>query len=187
MPVYGTRGFTSVATTAEIARRALGRDARTVLLQVGDHDPSGVSIFDSLVKDATTFVRQAVHVAKTVEEDDGGLDLGTRLGADEERMREIARGRAEPKISARRIAITWEQVEEYGLPTAPVSKTKSGGENPHGHDWVGETAQAEALPPDLLARIVKESIEGELDMDRYREEVDAEEADEEEIDEVLDR
>lgn len=182
--VHGTRGFTSISTTADVARRALERDERTVLLQVGDYDPSGVAIFESLVADARAFVWQVVHLAQTGDEK-VAIAAGARLGVSRDWIMKIAEGHANPDLTARRIAITWEQVEEHGLPTAPPAKTKHGDVNPHGYNWVGETAQAEALPPDLLAQIVREEIEGELDMERYREEVDAEGADEDQIDEVL--
>jgi hypothetical protein len=42
-----------------IAARALGRDAPTILLHVGDLDPSGESIFEAMAADAAAFVEAA--------------------------------------------------------------------------------------------------------------------------------
>jgi hypothetical protein len=52
-----------------------------------------------------------------------------------------------------RLAVTPEQVEMLGLDTAPFH---------------GETCQAEAIPPDVLASIVREAIKSRFDMKVYR-------------------
>ncbi len=56
VPVYSSGGFSSLTATYAIAQRALGRDVPTVLLHVGDFDPSGESIFGALARDAAAFV-----------------------------------------------------------------------------------------------------------------------------------
>jgi hypothetical protein len=179
VPVYGTRGFTGLSVIQQIAKRALMRDVSTVILQVGDLDPSGVSIFESMTEDAAAFVRQAGM----------GLIRGTdgvlcgKLGVPRDRIAALREG-AFPRqfdLAARRIAITWEQVQEHDLPTAPPSSKDSRSRN-----WpYPATAQAEALPPDLLARIVQDSIEDTLDIGRYHEELDAEAEDRTAIEERL--
>lgn len=56
VPVYSAGGFLSVTATYEIAERALGRDVPTVLLHIGDYDPSGESIFVALADDVRAFI-----------------------------------------------------------------------------------------------------------------------------------
>jgi hypothetical protein len=56
VPVYSTSGFASLTATYDIARRALERNVPTVLLHVGDYDPSGESIFETIAQDAAAFV-----------------------------------------------------------------------------------------------------------------------------------
>ncbi len=56
VPVYTTGGFGSLTANYEVAGRALARDRPTVILHVGDFDPSGESIFESIVEDAAAFV-----------------------------------------------------------------------------------------------------------------------------------
>jgi hypothetical protein len=54
--VYSAGGFVSLTGTRGIADRALARNVPTVLLHVGDFDPSGESIFTSMAEDAAAFV-----------------------------------------------------------------------------------------------------------------------------------
>lgn len=56
IPVYSAGGFLSVTATYEIAQRALDRKVPTVLLHIGDYDPSGESIFVALAEDVRAFI-----------------------------------------------------------------------------------------------------------------------------------
>lgn len=47
-----------------------------------------------------------------------------------------------------------------GIPTAPPKATDSRSKN-----WIGDTAQLEAIPPDQLARMAVDVIASEIDMD----------------------
>lgn len=167
IPVYSSRGFASVTNSHAVAERALEFWGTTVLLHVGDHDPSGVSIYESLVKDAQSFLLQEREWEHGDISRDGIL------------LAEMAE-KAGPWIRPVRVAITEEQIEEHGIETAPPKKEDSRTKN-----WIGETAQAEALPPDLLQEILTEAIESRLDMDRYEEECGLEKPDEESIDGLL--
>ena len=55
-PVFSSGGFGSVTAKHDAAERILERDASTLVLNVGDHDPSGLSIFDSAAEDVAAFV-----------------------------------------------------------------------------------------------------------------------------------
>ena len=143
VPVYSTGGFSSVTVTHEIAQRALAQRRPTVFLHVGDFDPSGESIFEAMGTDAKSFVRSKLY-SRLGDEDVLWLSRPAPEGA--------------PDLILKRVALTEEQVEEHGLPTAPPKASDSRSRN-----WVGDTCQAEALPPDLLAGIVEEAVLGELD------------------------
>lgn len=56
VPVYSCGGFASLTAVREIVDRAEGRDRPTVFLHLGDFDPSGESIFDSMSEDAAAFL-----------------------------------------------------------------------------------------------------------------------------------
>jgi hypothetical protein len=127
VPVFSSGGFSSLTAVRLIADRALELDRPTLLLHVGDFDPSGESIFEALVQDAAAFVE------------------GDRV--------------IEPqRIDAHRVALTAEQVEEYALPTSPAKNSDS-----RSKSWIGGTCQLEALAPDVLAMLVRDAIEAEID------------------------
>ena len=140
--VYSTGGFSSVTVTWEVAQRIAVRDKPTYLLHVGDYDPSGESIFTSMSQDIGSFVSSEI----------GGYyfpDTGKVEDSDETEF-----------FIPKRVALTEDQVEEFGLPTAPpkASDTRS-------NNWVGETTQAEAMPPDLLEQVVREALDKLTDED----------------------
>jgi hypothetical protein len=179
VPVYSTGGFSSVTVTHEIAQRALKRDVPTVFLHVGDYDPSGESIFESMSQDARMFVRQVVLAAGDEDEvraRNTAETLGGLLSVSEEEVQEIIAGERSPALRPERVALTVDQVEEHGLETAPPKRSDSRSAN-----WIGDTCQLEAMPPDALASTVREAIEGHLDLERYEEECDLEAADKEQI------
>jgi hypothetical protein len=145
VPVYSTGGFSSVTVTHEIAERALKYEVPTVFLHVGDFDPSGESIFEAMGVDAKSFLRSKLY-SRIEEEDVLYFDKPVPPG--------------HPDLVLRRVALTAEQVDEHDLPTAPAKASDTRSVN-----WYGDTCQAEALPPDLLARIVRDAITAELDLD----------------------
>lgn len=147
IPVYSTGGFSSVTVTYETAQRYRAQTRPTVMLHVGDYDPSGESIFTSMTDDITAFL--AGHGSYS-------------------------------SFEPVRVALTQEQVDEHDLPTAPPKRSDSRSAN-----WYGETTQAEALPPDLLASIIQDAVRSRIDDDVLAETLDDEASDQREIDRVL--
>ncbi len=141
--VTGTGGFSSLTVTHAFADRVARRDRPTVLLHVGDYDPSGVSIFESMCQDIGAFTaRKLPYAFHDTEDGTAYNDAG------------------EAWLIPRRVALTESQVAQYDLPTAPPKTSDSRSTN-----WVGSTTQAEALPPDLLGEIVQEAIQEWWDQD----------------------
>lgn len=126
--VHSSGGFYSTTAKYETARRLANESRPTLILHVGDLDPSGVAVFDALAADIRAFISG-----------DSGL------------------GGAVPEFI--RLVVTPKQVKKLRLPTAPPKKTDRRG------GFVGETTQAEAIPPDVLAQIVQDAIESHLDLD----------------------
>ena len=131
--VYSSGGFNSTTAKHEAARRLEDQDA--VVLHIGDLDPSGVAMFDSLEDDIQTFLRD-MHTTGSVHFE--------------------------------RVVLTPEQVNLYELPTAPPKAT-----DPRSN-YQGKTAQAEALPPDVLADEVRDAILQHIDEDIWEETVERE-------------
>ena len=164
IPVYSTGGFSSVTVTYEVAERVVARDRPTVLLHVGDYDPSGESIFESMTQDIGAFV-----VGK----------YGGKWNPETGETLELA-GERPCLFKPRRVALTEAQVAEYDLPTAPPKATDSRSNN-----WLGSTTQAEAMPPSLLEEVVRDAVRSYIDRDAYAEVIEREREDRDAIDGVL--
>lgn len=72
------------------------------------------------------------------------------------------------RVEFQRLAVTTDQVEELGLPTAPPKPTDK-------RSFSGDTVQAEAIPPDELARIVRAAIDDRFDAYAFQGILDVEE------------
>jgi hypothetical protein len=125
LPVISSSGFDSLTMKYELAKDIMEDGRPTVVLHIGDLDPSGVCIFDSVQADVEAFVGNSTE------------------------------------LQFKRIVLTPDQVSLYDLPTAPPKVTDKRGEG------MRETCQAEALPPDTLAEIVKVSVLGYIDGVQY--------------------
>ena len=102
VPVYSCSGFDSLTARRQLARWChdtyVYRGKFPVMLHLGDYDPDGESIFDSLVEDVVGF-----------------------LEVDAPGVAELSR--SSPLF--KRVALTEWQVRHYDLPTAPPKKTSS--------------------------------------------------------------
>jgi len=87
--------------------------------------------------------------------DPSGLSIVDSLAED---VTALAEGLGKYDVEFRRIVVTPAQIEAYSLPGAPQKRTDNRGE------WMDETVQAEALPPDILAAEIREAIEGTYDL-----------------------
>jgi len=114
-------GFDSTTDRYKFAATLSEHERATEVLHIGDHDPSGVSMFLAFLEDVQAFTREL-----------GGSAIFSRL------------------------AVTPQQIGEYRLPTAPPKATDR-------RAFAGETCQAEALPPDTLANILRTAIEERVD------------------------
>lgn len=65
IPVYSSGGFSSLTAVRDIVDRAVTWSGTTVLLHVGDFDPSGVAIFDAIAQDVEQFVEADRQVLTT--------------------------------------------------------------------------------------------------------------------------
>jgi hypothetical protein len=97
VPCYSSSGFDSVTAKHDAARRMLDRDVPTVILHLGDYDPSGVALFENLREDVTALY----------------LDLGgelepyfIRVAVTDEQIERLELSSAPPKKSDRRSVFT---------------------------------------------------------------------------------
>jgi hypothetical protein len=129
--VYSSGGFDSLTAKKTLADRICANGKPTVVLHLGDFDPSGQSIFDSVAADVSAFVEQDKPWATV-------------------------------SVAFKRVALIARQVRQYDLPTAPPKATDS-----RSKSWKGGTCQLEALPPDVIADILRQNINGYIDFDQF--------------------
>jgi hypothetical protein len=89
---YSSGGFDSVTVKYGAAQRIAGRETGTVVLHLGDHDPSGLSILDSAAEDIAAFIAD-LH---------GPEPVFARLGVTDEQIRRYQLPSAPQKATDRR-------------------------------------------------------------------------------------
>jgi hypothetical protein len=147
IPTYSSGGFDSLTAKHDAAERITERDVPTLILHVGDHDPSGLAMFNAVAED----------IEAMADEDFG-------------------------EVTFDRVAVRPEQIRRYNLPTAPA-KPHDKRSAWHG----GGTVQAEALPPDVLVREVRQAVTSLIDFDALAEVQQQEAAEGERVTADIDR
>lgn len=145
VPVISSGGFDSVTVKHEMGR-ALAECPATVL-HIGDHDPSGVHIFSSLSEDVSAF---AAAYSSGIASDSKMLASMAALFPEMAAM-------ADGYVEFVRLAVTPDQAEAHSLPSAPPKPTDRRSFDGY------QTWQCEALPPDVLAEIVRSAIVERID------------------------
>jgi hypothetical protein len=145
--VYSPSGFDGLTTKIETVERIVDRNARarrgrrTVVLRIGDWDPSGRCAIDAFAADVYAFLEEYREPGDDMF---GGISSAVDLS---------------DLLTVEHIAVTEDQVDQHDLPTTPQKATdKRAG-------FMPRTVQAEALPPDVLAGIVRDEIEAHLDLE----------------------
>lgn len=151
VPVLTSGGFNSTTMKYEAARRFITRLAstyqRTLVLHIGDHDPSGVALFDNLSRDVPALARDIIHQEDLLPE-----------GEDLEKMEATGLHAGEVACEFHRIVVTPDQIERFDLEEAPPKRTDS-----RSSTWVGGTVQVEAMHPEDLANEISECVQNEMD------------------------
>ena len=102
IPVYSSGGFNSLTAIRQIVDDCTAYGDNTVLLHLGDYDPSGVSIFERVRDDVTAFLDddlasvsfEAVRVVLTKDQiDEHGLPLDAITTRDERSKTWLRQGR----------------------------------------------------------------------------------------------
>ncbi|MDR7278915.1 hypothetical protein [Catenuloplanes atrovinosus] len=160
---FSCRGYVSQSEQWGAARRFLrylkGGQAITVL-HLGDHDPSGIDMTRDIRERIEAFVTQ-----DWLDEHRAWFD-GESVKASEilAHMRDRI-GDVQP-IEVRRIALNFDQVQQYDPPPNPAKLTDSRASTyvrEHGY----ESWELDALPPDVLAQLIRDNIGTIRDEDAY--------------------
>lgn len=132
VPYFACKGYTSQSEMWEAAQRLkryekAGKD--TVVVHLGDHDPSGLDMTRDI---------------------EGRLQLfGSSVVID-------------------RIALTWEQIDEYGPPPNPAKTTDARYEK-YREQFGDESWELDALEPQVLADLIRDAVQARIDQDLWGE------------------
>lgn len=141
VPVYSSGGFDSLTAKKRLAGRICDIGKEAIVLHLGDYDPSGVSIFESVAEDVSAFV-----------------------------MADRPHGLV--SVEFERVTLTEAQVRDHDLPTAPAKATDT-----RSKTWTGGTCQLEALPPNVIAEILRNAIERRIDWEQLSDDLEAQDQD----------
>jgi hypothetical protein len=175
--VHSGGGQTSLTVVKALADASRAENKPTVMLHVGDNDPNGTVIYQSLAEDAQMFAAQdRVRAARRASEEPTTEQVTEWLGL----------------FQPVRLALTIDQIIDHNvieqLLHIPSDTLRMRGERTKRLRWQaeqiaaggsGDTAQLEALPPDVLAQIVIDAVmefadEKVLEQRREGEQADAE-------------
>jgi hypothetical protein len=145
IPVYSCSGFDSLTAKydlfRDISRAHTYHGRRTVVLHLGDYDPSGESIFDAIAEDVHAFLSEAIP---------------------HKRPEEIA--------MFDRVALTRDMVVEYSLPTAPPKASDSRSRRWAGGQTCQLEALPPDTLADIIRQRIENLLSGEiLEQDREQE------------------
>jgi hypothetical protein len=131
-------------------------------------NPYGIPVLASGGFDSTTFKHD---FARDYSDDDCPTEVlhigdhdpsGTHIFSSlEEDVTAFADGEFAGGISFTRLAVTPKQIRQYRLPTAPPKPTDR-------RSFNGQTCQAEALPPDVMAQVLRSAILARFNQRQYQ-------------------
>lgn len=144
-PYLSCRGYMSASEMYEAAQRIRHRrnlDQETVIIYLGDHDPSGLDMSDGdIPKRFQIFM------------DKYGMDA----------------------VEIRRVALNWDQIEEYNPPPNPAKETDSRFGR-YQELYGDESWELDALEPNVLLALINDTIEEIRNDLMWQEAVEREEA-----------
>lgn len=206
---FSCRGYVSQSEMwsagQRMFRRAMEHNQRTVILHLGDHDPSGIDMTRDIEERLRNFCHWdfARHVQQEMLEQDtlaieqanedrdeltdeewdalwytgyrddsNTLLMGER--AKEELHRRIIEFMRDMAPVVERIALTMDQVEEYGPPPNPAKLTDSRS-TPYVEQYGYESWELDALDPATLAALIRDNIDEHRDEQLWEAAVEHEE------------
>ena len=162
VPYFSCRGYTSSSEMWSAAARIgeyLRNGEKTLILHIGDHDPSGLDMTRDIEDRLRTFIHQ------DWANEFMGLGAHTR-GAIRASMRNKMRENGskiedlDSPWQVRRIALTLEQIERYNPPPNPAKTTDARFQKYQDETGLDDSWELDALDPFVMETLIQEHIEG---------------------------
>lgn len=144
VPFFSCRGYTSASEVWSAAQRLRGyieNGQKAVVLHLGDHDPSGVDMSRDIDARLWKFIATDLYQGRSGEP----------------MKKEDAIALTDSALEIRRIALNMNQIEQYDPPPNPA-KFKDPRAKKYVELWGTESWELDALPPDVLVRLIQGEI-----------------------------
>ncbi len=163
VPHFSCRGYTSQSEMWAAGQRLgeyIEQGQRVLILHLGDHDPSGMDMTRDIRERITNFIIKDYHNHHVD-------DLGetTTRGAIYNAMDARVNGTA---FEVRRIALNWDQIEQYSPPPNPAKITDSRS-TAYIAEFGDESWELDALDPTTLSDLIRTELDNEIDHDAWSE------------------
>lgn len=162
VPYFSCRGYTSSSEMWSAAARIGGylrNGEQTLILHIGDHDPSGLDMTRDIEDRLRTFIHQdwANEFMGAGSHSRGSIKASMR-----DRMRaqggKIQDGQEPWQV--RRIALTIEQIELYNPPPNPAKTTDARFRKYQEETGLDESWELDALDPFVMETLIQDHIDG---------------------------
>jgi hypothetical protein len=182
VPLGVLRGYASESFTHSVAQVINWSSKRRVYVyQLGDHDPSGVDAWRSFREGVAGFLGERVTAEMIRDADPDLFGLGSSLtvgrvigvseaGPDEDfagdwdeqvTYRFVGADDDVKKVTFARLAVTEDQIEEWGLATRPTKKTDT-----RAKQFTGESVEVDAIRAPQLRELLEDAIVSHIDGER---------------------
>jgi hypothetical protein len=166
VPYFSCRGYTSASEMWSAATRVgeyLRNGEQTLILHIGDHDPSGLDMTRDIEDRLRTFIHQ-----DWVNE--FGFTHGNSRGGIRSSMRAVMQDQGGTITDGmpwqvRRIALTLDQIEEYSPPPNPAKQSDDRYNKYVAATGLTESWELDALDPAIMEALIQDEIE------RFRDDV----------------
>lgn len=190
VPYFSCRGYTSMSELWASAQRigATMRGGQNMLvLHIGDHDPSGLDMSrdiedrlrEFIDRDSVLDLSERVGTMFEIDGIDEQYPEGTQFADFPEDVRQHYIQRLEDirdawgRLEIKRIALNYDQVEQYQPPPNPAKQTDSRFERYVEETGLYDSWELDALEPTVLRDLIRNEIEAARDETLWEESTDA--------------
>lgn len=180
VPYFSCRGYTSQSEMWAAGQRIgeyIEGGQGVLVLHLGDHDPSGIDMTRDIEDRINGFIYHD-YLNRRPDEFEG--DTVSRWDI---HMHAVERCQGNEPFELRRIALNFDQVEQYSPPPNPakLSDSRSGR---YVEEHGDESWELDALEPTVLAALIRDNVQDAVDDDLWAEDEEQQEGERKVLDAV---